>query len=342
MLLFSAAAADDDGANDTNSGGKGDTGEANGGDEGKFKEGPASTAQVSLSQAILGPLDAIFKAQVHAARSFLNLVQQLGYPHVEGDDGNESTPSTTPDNNAGGAGGTTGGGGAPPDPGKSAYTVDFLNEVEIDGKRQLQKISVPALALVPIAPLAVESSTYTFDLHVRYVGRHKQLRKSTNVSEESRKNRPWMLVDEPISVRGNFAPSEENGGGETSRQSRVKVEINVGRVPQPAALDKLLTSLSQITTVENLPPEGGSPSSPAEPPSPESPGPESSGSEPADTEPVDTEPEDAEAPEDEAASSSEEPAAEEEPSGEEPSEDEDSSGEEASGEDKSSPGGSAS
>src|SRR3569833_1545367 len=33
-----------------------------------FQEGPASKAMVSLSQALLAPLDSIFKAQIHAAR----------------------------------------------------------------------------------------------------------------------------------------------------------------------------------------------------------------------------------------------------------------------------------
>ena len=44
---------------------------------------PASLSEISLSQAILAPLDALFKAQVHAARSFLNLLLQIGYPHGE-------------------------------------------------------------------------------------------------------------------------------------------------------------------------------------------------------------------------------------------------------------------
>src|SRR3569833_22533 len=46
-----------------------------------FEEGPAAQAMVSLSQALLAPLDSIFKAQIHAARSFLNLLLQLGYGH---------------------------------------------------------------------------------------------------------------------------------------------------------------------------------------------------------------------------------------------------------------------
>lgn len=42
--------------------------------------GPAEINPVSLSQALLAPLDAIFKAQIHAARSFINFLLQLGYP----------------------------------------------------------------------------------------------------------------------------------------------------------------------------------------------------------------------------------------------------------------------
>ncbi len=40
------------------------------GDE--FKPGPAASTVISLSQILLAPLNAIFKAQVHAARSFVN------------------------------------------------------------------------------------------------------------------------------------------------------------------------------------------------------------------------------------------------------------------------------
>ena len=56
--------------------------------DGNFKEGDAASSPITLSQTILAPLDAVFQAQAHAARSFLNLVLQLGYPHRPvGDDG---------------------------------------------------------------------------------------------------------------------------------------------------------------------------------------------------------------------------------------------------------------
>lgn len=252
------------------------------GSEGEFREGPAAEVPVSLSQAILGPLDAIFKSQVHAARSFLNFVQQLGYPHVPESSKDETASARPPDEASANAGGDENGGGN--DDGnngaedgsgegehdgteasrKSAYTIDFLNEVVVDGERQLQKISVPALALVPVAPLAVENAKYAFDLYVRHIKRHKQMRQNSGLSEEERKNRPWMLVDEPISVRGHFAPPEQGGEAETARQSRVQVEIEVGRVPHPAALDKLLTTLGQISSMEHLPPDAGPAPAPGE------------------------------------------------------------------------------
>lgn len=56
--------------------------------------GPAADAVISSSQAILAPLDVIAKPQVHAARSFLNFVVQIGYPHVPV--GHDGKPLTGP------------------------------------------------------------------------------------------------------------------------------------------------------------------------------------------------------------------------------------------------------
>src|SRR5260221_13013910 len=80
----------------------------------EFQPGEADESVVSLSQMILAPLDAIFKAQVHAARSFLNFVLQLSYPHREdgtpGAAQSGQTPSGEPD---------------------CIYSVDFVQEVSM-------------------------------------------------------------------------------------------------------------------------------------------------------------------------------------------------------------------
>jgi hypothetical protein len=41
----------------------------------------ASRRDVSLSQTILTLLDSVFRAQIHASRSFLSQLLQIGFPH---------------------------------------------------------------------------------------------------------------------------------------------------------------------------------------------------------------------------------------------------------------------
>lgn len=248
------------GPNGNGPNGNGPSGKGSDGSQSGGQYGSASSVRISLSQAILAPLDAIFKSQVHAARSFLNFLQQLGYPHrSEGG----SPPGAAGQNDGGNGGGTGNSGGtegAGADRPETSYTIDFLNEVTLEGgKREVQKISIPALALVPVAPLAVEKARYTFDLEIVEVQRHRQLRLSEaqdkGMSDEDRQKRPWNLVDEPLSLRGSFTPKEDGGASGTDRRSRIHVEIDVGRIPKPAALDKLLTSLGQMSGLDPNPPE---------------------------------------------------------------------------------------
>src|SRR3569833_2478835 len=105
-----------------------------------FEEGPAAQAMVSLSQALLAPLDSIFKAQIHAARSFLNLLLQLGYGHrpvnragmanpprrVVGDLCREAVPA----------------------PLFTPYYLDFYHDDTNGEQTRRQKISIPALARI--------------------------------------------------------------------------------------------------------------------------------------------------------------------------------------------------
>jgi hypothetical protein len=42
---------------------------------------PASNTELTLSAALLAPLNTIFEAQVHAARSFLSFIYQMGFRH---------------------------------------------------------------------------------------------------------------------------------------------------------------------------------------------------------------------------------------------------------------------
>ncbi|MEK7396021.1 MAG: DUF2589 domain-containing protein [Candidatus Poribacteria bacterium] len=208
--------------------------------EEEFHTGSAAFVNISLSQAILAPLDALFKAQIHAARSFLNLVMQLSFENKknpEPQESNEGKNEPLPDD---------------------IYMVDFRYKTTIDGKESIKKISVPTLALVPIAPLAVESGEFAFDLNVSEIRHHRQLRKSAipeNASSKEkagRYQRDWFLVDNPISIRGKLASapvSEKEGETKSSQEAKIHIEIKVGKIPLPAGLDKLLTSLTQMGSI---------------------------------------------------------------------------------------------
>ena len=47
----------------------------------KGSKNDGDNLDISLSAAILAPLNAIFEAQVHAARAFLNFILQMGFRH---------------------------------------------------------------------------------------------------------------------------------------------------------------------------------------------------------------------------------------------------------------------
>jgi len=208
----------------------------------ELEGGRASEEDISLEQALLAPLDAILKAQLHSARSFLNLLLQLGYPH---DESNEGKP----------------------------YELQFKQDLEIDGEVHEQIIRVPALSLVPIAPLAVNQAEFQLEMAVRKISRHAQMRSSAEGTD--RHSRPWYLVDNPINIEGVIAPPDhpgEEAAASSDRESSIKIAIKMNSIPMPRGLDKLLTSLTEMGQVQEVPP----PDSPGETQSGESSGGDSS------------------------------------------------------------------
>jgi len=187
--------------------------------------GPAATTVVSLSQLLLAPLDAIFKAQVHAARSFLSLVLQLAYPPTAAKD-----PA---------AGATVG----------DVYLQEFQYPTRVDGQVVKQKVQIPALALIPVNPLSVQEATFSLRMTVSHISSHRQTRASARAAEPGK--RKWFLVDDPISIRGVVAPATPApAGAEESQGSTIEISVKVGAVAVPAGLDKLLTAMTQRVTVE--------------------------------------------------------------------------------------------
>jgi hypothetical protein len=211
---------------------------------GKFLPGPAAEAVVSLSQAILGPLDALAKAQVHAARSFLNFVLQLGYPHLPWKQDSNSQEQRPDDR---------------------MYVQSFkFDQTDAAGKPQTYSVDIPALALVPLQPLTIEKATFDLELVVSYVGHHQQIQSSEReaVAQEAASagassaptSRPWYLVSEPVSIRGTLSDPGRNSDG-SSNQSTVKVHVELARCPTPEGLSKLLSAMTQRSSIQAGTPE---------------------------------------------------------------------------------------
>ena len=214
--------------------------------DGTFQQGPAAKAVISLSQVLLAPLDAIFKAQIHAARSFLNLVLQMGYPHVKVDANGNALPE------------------AEQDPGwDQVYMQEFKVRTQTDGQEQDAFIRIPALSMIPVAPLSIEQADFDLDFHVGYVYRYSQMQESEAKTlkgeagtDYNASKRPWFLVSDPVSLRGVVAPSvhqDRKEEGSQEEDTRISIRIKITRQEMPAGLDKLLTTLNQTSSVSGTP-----------------------------------------------------------------------------------------
>lgn len=203
---------------------------------GEFQEGPAARSIISLSQLISGPLESLLKAQTHAARSFLNMILQLGYPHIPIDDEGNQTKAVTDDE-------------------QRLYLQEFKIETTgADGKPQTSVLKVPALALVPLAPLSIDEADFQVEFRVSHVYKHQQMQESEKPAlraegKYDEYRRPWYLVKDPISIRGVIAPKvSEEVKEDNSEESSIKINIKVTRQPMPAGIDKILTSLTQLSS----------------------------------------------------------------------------------------------
>lgn len=218
----------------------GQGGNPNGGSANGKRIGSAEQTTLSLSQAILSPLDAIFKAQLHGARSFLNMLLQLGYRGTE-----TGSPSDTGKKKSSG----------------SPFMVEFETDVAQEKGKKRYNVSVPALSLVPIQPIAIQNAEYEFEMNVQAIYKHRQVQgsRAEKDTSEDEKMRPWYLVRQPVSIRGILAPPVESPpagkgkeGSETaiSRGSTIRVRVKVDKTPMPAGLSKMLTSLTEMAGIE--------------------------------------------------------------------------------------------
>ena len=223
----------------------------------KGSKNDGDNLDISLSAAILAPLNAIFEAQVHAARAFLNFILQMGFRH-------EYTPEDKAELNK--------------DREKNKVILDEIEKRDIDKKRiaELEKRSdldekernelwnlklrsddmilqrfdlfsdkgdnssvfIPNLAILPIKPLAIDNANFKFQLTVKKCTQeYDQLRKV----EGTAKDRPWFLI-KPKHIEGQFYKGDE-------KEESIKIEVNIGSTDMPEGLDKLSTSLTNSSKI---------------------------------------------------------------------------------------------
>jgi len=230
---------------------------------------PAESTDISLSQAVLAPLDAIFKAQIHAARSYINMLWQMAYPHLPVDSkGDQVKFKKAYDDN-----GTTvlqdlddsyfimdeNDNKAPkPDfnPGDSKpldlhlpYPFPITFKTNSNNVEKQYVMDIPAIAMIPTTPLGIEEANIKFSMSVSKIDEHQQMQDNTNKKFSQNNNdgysstkRPWYLVKEPKSILGNMKSSD-------SSSSAIDITIKLTKSPIPAALEKSLTVLTQSISV---------------------------------------------------------------------------------------------
>lgn len=219
--------------------------------------------EITLSAALLAPLNGIFEAQIHAARAFLNFILQMGFRHkytekeieVLRKDPEQNQSILRDIENE-----------------KTAKNrIKILEEKKIaqgelskeeseelwilklnwddlyfqkfdflDGNGKSSSIFIPNLALLPIKPLAVDNAKFKFNLSVTSNSKEYQQMGTVDGAENKR---PWYLIN-PKSVRGEFAKGE-------SSEKTIQVEVSVSATEMPYGLDKLLTSLTNNVGISN-------------------------------------------------------------------------------------------
>jgi hypothetical protein len=220
--------------------------------------------EITLSAALLAPLNAIFEAQIHAARAFLSFILQMGFRHryskqeiselKKEREKNEAVLEDIEEE-------------------KKAQKrllelerksqKSSLNDEEVSeqwrlrlkyGDLYLQKfdffdnagnassVLVPNLALLPINPLAVNSANFKFELNIAtYTDSYDQM----GSVEGAQAKRPWFLIN-PKRIKGNFSKG-------SSDEKTITVEVNVTSTEMPYGLDKLLTSLTNNIGMAKMP-----------------------------------------------------------------------------------------
>ena len=232
---------------------------------------------LSLSSALLAPVNSIFEAQIHAARAFLNFIFQMGFRHQAGEKEKEewnANPEKYTDEleelkarenaklkinalNEKRKGG-------------SELTDEEVEELKrllvehgdlyqqsfdfMDNSGNMFSVNVPNLALLPIRPLAIQEAEFSYNFMVKNSETKnyeqnptRKLLKKTTEKDEPTKS-PWFLIKEPKSIQGHFV---EKGEEERSSAAAIKVNIKIGNTEMPYGLEKLIVHLTNSVDILN-------------------------------------------------------------------------------------------
>lgn len=226
---------------------------------------PASINKLNLSEALLAPLNAIFEAQVHAARSFLSFVLQMGFRHkysedeikklrldtnneesleiVKNYDEEQTDRGTISQLRQKQKDGTLSGDEmnhlkALVNKWDDIYSQDFTY---IDDQGNENLMSVPNLALIPVKPLSIETASFKFDMEINNSYENYETVRGT--SKMNAEQRPWMLI-QPKRLSGTIVPHSESGN-----RSAISIEINIKSTEMPNGLSKLLTTMTESSRI---------------------------------------------------------------------------------------------
>ena len=232
------------------------------------------TEPISLSSALLAPVNSIFEAQIHAARAFLNFIFQMGFRHQVSSKKRKLWES---------------------DKEKYKEELNELHEqenarVEINKLNQKRKqgtelteteinklknltaeygdlyqqsfdfidnsgnqfaVNIPNLALLPIRPLAIHEAEFSYEFMVQNSA-IKKYDQNPTIKEKEKDDKPedspWFLIKEPKSIQGYFAEKSENASMDSKA---IKVNIKIGNTEMPYGLEKLIVHLTNSVDILN-------------------------------------------------------------------------------------------
>lgn len=211
---------------------------------------------------MLAPLNAIFEAQVHAARSFLSFILQMGFRHKYSKDeieklkkdesANKDILNSIAEEEADRQRINElklmqNGGNITEEQlhelkylvnkWDDLYSQDF-NYIDDQGKENL--VTIPNLALIPVKPLSIDTASFKFEMAVNNTyEKYDTIRSSTKADYE----RPWFLI-KPKRLTGTIVPKNEAGS-----QAAISIEISIKSSEMPYGLSKLLTTMTESSRI---------------------------------------------------------------------------------------------